>query len=369
MTVHSVSRQEARTIAVHAQALRGADGLTTSEALDQLGCVQIDAIRAVRRSHELAFLSRGHDPGDGFGPSHVNGFETWGHAHSVIALKYWPLLESRRRAIREHGLTGPQVDTEVCERVLATIRNEGPKTLTELENARGTGWERSSPSRAACEWLLSVGDLVVSDRNEKWQRVYSLAREAIPAPLLRDELSDEDCRRGLVDVSLRALGIATSRHIADYFRIHHPSVQRLLRGSDALTATVDGSDEVWYLHSETMPATLDDDSITPLSPLDSLVWTRQRQRELFDRDYLLESYKPAAKRQFGYFGMPMLQNYRIVGRVAARRAGSALTVEALQSDVPLSTESMDDLCHLLMSWTACEAVDTTTTKWMVDDLP
>ena len=61
-----------------------------------------------------------------------------------------------------------------------------------------------------------------------------------------------------------------------------------------------------------------------LSPFDRLVFDRKRMAELFEFDYQLEMYKPAAKRRWGYFALPVLHGDRLVGKLDAtadRKAG------------------------------------------------
>jgi uncharacterized protein YcaQ len=75
-----------------------------------------------------------------------------------------------------------------------------------------------------------------------------------------------------------------------------------------------------------------------LSPFDRLVHDRQRMAELFEFDYQLEMYKPAAKRRWGYFALPILYGDRLVGKLDAtadRKAG-VLRVAAVHEDVPFS---------------------------------
>jgi uncharacterized protein len=75
-----------------------------------------------------------------------------------------------------------------------------------------------------------------------------------------------------------------------------------------------------------------------LSPFDRLIHGRKRSVELFEFDYQLEMYKPAAKRRWGYFALPILYGDRLVGKLDARadRQGGVLTVHAIHQDLPFS---------------------------------
>jgi hypothetical protein len=75
-----------------------------------------------------------------------------------------------------------------------------------------------------------------------------------------------------------------------------------------------------------------------LSPFDRLIHDRKRTLELFEFDYQLEMYKPAAKRRWGYFALPVLHEDRLVGKVdaTADRRGGVLRVSAIHEDVPFS---------------------------------
>ena len=58
--------------------------------------------------------------------------------------------------------------------------------------------------------------------------------------------------------------------------------------------------------------------------------------ELFEFDYQLEMYKPAAKRRWGYWAMPILYGDRLVGKLdaTADREAGVLRVDAIHEDEP-----------------------------------
>jgi uncharacterized protein YcaQ len=96
---------------------------------------------------------------------------------------------------------------------------------------------------------------------------------------------------------------------------------------------------------------------TLLSPFDPLVWDRQRARELFDFDYTIECYTPAAKRRYGYFTLPILHRGQLVGRLdpKAHRAQGVFEIKALylEPGVPVSEELVAGLAaalHRLAAW-------------------
>jgi uncharacterized protein YcaQ len=100
-----------------------------------------------------------------------------------------------------------------------------------------------------------------------------------------------------------------------------------------------------------------------VSPFDRLVFDRDRLRDLFGFEYILEMYKPAAKRRWGYFALPILHGDRFVGKLDAkadRRAG-VLRVHAIHEDEPFTggiAAAVDSEIDDLARWLGLEVVGT-----------
>jgi hypothetical protein len=126
-------------------------------------------------------------------------------------------------------------------------------------------------------------------------------------------------------------------------------------------AVVEGVKGEWRID----PAYLVDDfegRTALLSPFDRLVHDRVRTQELFDFEYALEMYKPAGKRRWGYFALPILHEDRLVGKLdaAADRKASVLRVNAIHEDVKFTramTKAVLAELEDLASWLGLSAIE------------
>ncbi|MFD9575721.1 winged helix-turn-helix domain-containing protein [Streptomyces sp. NPDC059982] len=331
-----LSLQDARAIAVTTQGLHTDSApLGAEDALHHLSCIQLDTISVVRRSHELVQLARGVPVAEA---QHLISeanppvlFEYWAHAASLMPLSLWPLFAFRRRGYAAKGWSGPTVDPAAVEHVRAVLTERNAVTITDLGGAKGSGWERSSANKWALEWLLATGELACVHRRG-WQRVYQRAETVIPGDILLSEPDEAECLRSLARLALQALGVATTEDIADYFRLPPRKVAACMATlEEATPVRVEGwPDRAWVSPEALEPLRLDHEACTPLSPFDSLVWHRPRMRRLFGVEYLLEAYKPAVKRECGYFGMPVLVGTTVVGRLAVRASKGTAVIEGHQ---------------------------------------
>ncbi len=94
---------------------------------------------------------------------------------------------------------------------------------------------------------------------------------------------------------------------------------------------------------------------TLLSPFDRLIHDRKRTIELFKFDYQLEMNKPAAKRRWGYFALPILHGDRLVGKLDAHadRTSGVLRIDAVHQNIefiPTITDDVDREIQHLAQW-------------------
>jgi uncharacterized protein YcaQ len=299
--------------------------------LDHLGAVQLDTISVLARSHELVAYARyGAIRREAIEAAYWDGgeaFEYWSHAACILPIEAWPLFAFRRRHYRARGERWHRVPTHELDGLLATIRDTGPVTTSDVGGAkRGGEWWDWSAAKVGLEWLLDIGEVVVT-RRVGWRRTYDLAERAVPDDLRHDDLDDAACHAALVDAGARLMGIGTAADIADVHRLPMSAVVRHAQEAGLVPVRVPGWPRAWahptaleYLES----APRDRHRTTLLSPFDPLVWHRDRAERIFGMRHRIEAYTPAHQRVHGYFAMPVLHGGRLVARVDPKREGRVL---------------------------------------------
>jgi uncharacterized protein len=223
-------------------------------------------------------------------------------------------------------------DNDACRvDILARLRAGGPLVSRELPDTcvrpwRSSGWTNNRNVTQLLESMVLRGEVAVAGRQGA-ERLWDLAERVYP-----DEpaVPRADAARRRDEKRLRALGIA--RATGPECPVEPADV-----GEAGVAAVVDGVKGTWRVD----PAHLDQPFTARaalLSPFDRLLHDRKRAVELFGFDYQLEMYKPAAKRKWGYFALPILYADRLVGKLDAtadRKAG-VLTVNAVHGDVPFT---------------------------------
>ncbi|MGH3064045.1 MAG: DNA glycosylase AlkZ-like family protein [Gaiellaceae bacterium] len=295
-----VTQDEARRIAVRAQLLDG----SATDVLDtvrRLGFLQLDPISAVAQPQHLVLWSR-------LGP--VDRLELDRLLWDERKLFEWnafiwpiedlPLIQARMRARWGHykrerwAMQFLKEQSSLRRYVLRELERRGPLLSRELEHPDTRASERYVwwGTRAQLTWMLELlhlrGRIAVAGRRGN-QRLWDLADRWYPET---ETVPAAEAKRALAEKRFRSLGVRLEKG-------------RWLANPDADARPVGRR-------------------ITFLSPFDRLIHDRDRAEALWDFRYRLEMYVPKAKREYGYYVLPILRGDDIVGRIEPvfdRKAG------------------------------------------------
>ena len=342
--MRTISLPALRRLALAAQGYtprsRRATTREVEEAIRRASCIQLDSITAVERSHRIALGSRvGAYPRETVSRLLGQGriFEYWAHEACLIPVEEWPLFRPVMR--NDHPWRGDVIGEhpELAAEVRAVVRERGPIASREFDGSGSGGMWNWKPAKVMLEALWNSGEVVIAGRVSGFQRLYDLAERVIPREVLDAPEPDEATRlRELTVRAVRSRGALTESGVVEHWRLKG-GVARIRAAVDALVHDSalerlhvdDGEADVL------VPSGTDLDPPRPiagvlLSPFDNLLWDRTFARRVFGFDHLIEVYKPAPQREYGYYVLPLLWRDRIVGRAdlkSERRQGT-LVVKA-----------------------------------------
>ena len=343
--MHQLTRKQARRIAVSAQWLHRDRPPGLLDLVRRLTLLQVDLTMAVAPSAELVAWSR-------LGPA-------FAAADLAKALENQALVEYRalirpaedlalyragmaawdenssmlggwRRANRDWVAAnkGCRLD------ILHLLRAEGPLPAREIPDTcevswKSTGWTNNRNVLRLLEFMEVRGEVAVAGRQEGKgrDRLWDLAERVWPDDTV---VPAAEAARIRAERRLVSLGIARERG-------PECPVEPQDVGAVGEPAVIEGVKGTWRVD----PALLGQPfrgRTALLSPIDRLVYDRKRMVEIFGFDYQLEMYKPAAKRRWGYYALPILHGDQLVGKIDATsdRPEGVLRVDAIHEDVPFT---------------------------------
>jgi uncharacterized protein YcaQ len=343
-----LSADEARRIALAAQGFdRKRPKKPTRQHLrrmfDDVGVVQIDTVNVLVRAHEMTVFSRlGPYPRGWLDQAVADGelFEYWAHGTSYIPTEHQHLHRWRQAHYSDHPSPHSIVvrKPEVVAGILSQVKRRGPLHLSEIEGRvkkRNSQWWDWDDAKQALEHLFVTGQLAVTRRPD-FGKLFHLPEQVIPgAALATPTPAVETARKELTLQAARALGVATVNEIAfvHYQRLPKARawIDELVEEGRLVRAEVEGWRKPAFLHPEAAERAPKSFSGRHLvGPFDPLMWNRERIGRVFQFDYVLEIFVPAAKRLWGYYVYPFLYNGHFAARVdlkADRQAG-VLRVQA-----------------------------------------
>ncbi|QJU56035.1 crosslink repair DNA glycosylase YcaQ family protein [Herbiconiux sp. KACC 21604] len=338
--------------------------------LRRLGLLQIDSVNVYERSHYQPVFARlgGYDKALLDRLTYGKGVtEYWAHEASFLPVETLPLMDWRKAHYREWYRTHPESwgasNEKTIEWLRAELAEKGPLRASEIEhesNVRQGPWWGWSDVKRGLETMFRQGDVVSAGRT-RFERVYALPEQVLPAEVLNASVSRDDAIAELMSISARAHGIGTLTDLADYFRLKRvdaqPAIDRLVESGELLPVTVPGWGKPAWLHRDArLPRRLEAAAL--LSPFDPVVWERARALRLFDFHYRIEIYTPAPKRVFGYYVLPVLIDDRIPARLDLKsdRQAGVLRVQSAWAEPGLVPDDIPRIADLLRSAAAWQGL-------------
>ena len=357
--MHRLTKQQARRLAVRAQLLDAQRPGDLLSVVRRLTLLQVDPTAAVAPSADLVAWSR---LGASYRPDHLRQalerdrtlFEFDALVRPMSDLGLY-LAGAADRPSYERSRTWLRDNDAFRRDVLDRLDSAGPLASRDIPDTcavpwASSGWTNDRNVTQMLEFLQTRGEVAISGRSGR-ERLWDLAGRVYPAGAEIPSVEEAETRRN--ERRLAALGIARAKARAMPMEPVHV-------GDAGEPAVVDGVKGEWRVD----PRYLDDGfegRTALLSPFDRLVHDRVRAQELFDFEYTLEMYKPAAERRWGYFALPILHGDRLVGKLDAQadRKLSVLRVNAIHEDVTFTramTTAVGKEIDDLAAWLGLEIV-------------
>ncbi len=351
--MHRLSKEEARRIAVRAQLLDARRPKGLLDVVERLTLLQIDPTAAIAPNADLVLWSR---LGSAYDPAELK--QAVEHERTLFE------LDALIRPTGDLGLCfAGASDRPVYEKsrvwlrdndrfkrdILKLLGRSGPLASRDIPDTSAvpwssTGWTNNRNVTQMLELLMMRGEVAIAGRVGR-ERLWDLPERVYPVVEIP---TVEEAERMQNERRLASLGIARAKG-------PKMPLEPIDVGDAGEPAVVEDVKGEWRVD----PAALDGDfkgRTALLSPFDRLVYDRARVQELFDFEYTLEMYKPAAKRRWGYFALPILHGDRLVGKLdaLADRKSGHLRVNAIHEDVKFTAAmrkavqaELDDLARWL----------------------
>lgn len=341
MSADVLSLTEARTYLVGQAGLRTYTRQSVPKLLNQRRCIQLDPLQPIGTNADLVALARlnGIQRGDVYSdllPGHA--FEHFSKERCLIPADRFPLWRDEAAGnprIRQTARM-KQLSEDVLNDVVSEVRERGPIAVADLTD-RGrvtpldySGWKgTANRTTLAFEVLWRRCSVVVTGRQGKG-KVIDVPERALPehhdapanGPFDRIVLIDRVEAAGL-------LSEVSGPHwsmLADARKSDLPN--QLIEDGILERVRLEGARRTYLapagFRDRTYPN--DDGNLRILGPLDPMLWDRKLVQQVFDFEYVWEVYKPAAKRRWGWYVVPLLHHGRLVGRLEARAADGVLVV-------------------------------------------
>ncbi len=360
VAAHRLELAEARRIAIRAQLLDAKRPTDLLDVVDRLTFLQIDPTAAVAPTADLVAWSR---LGSTYRPADLQQAQEQDRTLFELDALIRPMGDLRlfladmtARPTGEKARDWLAANDRFRRDILERLGESGPLLSRDIPDTSevpwpSTGWTNDRNVTQMLEILALRGDIAISARMGR-QRLWDLAERVYPPDTA--VVPSDEAKRIRAERRLRSLGIARGTGTA-------VPVDSNVVGEAGEPATVEGVRGTWRVDSEQLGRPFEGRTAL-LSPFDRLTYDRKRAVDLFDFEYVLEMYKPEAKRRWGFFALPILHHDRLIGKLdaSADHKASTLRVRAVHQDIPFTrdiTAAVDAEIEALASWLGLEVVE------------
>lgn len=315
-----------------------------AQAIRSIEAVQVDPVAVIAPSHDIVMWGRVND----YRQMDLNQllytdrkFFDYGGGlmiYPIEELPYWRVIMAQNKQTKRWA-TFAQSNGALLDDVRREIRDRGPLRSRDMKGRAVEHYRSSKDTGVALYYLWLTGELMIHSRHGK-ERVYDFFENIAPANL-QNMATQEEAIRFFTRKAISHLGFVTER---DFRRILKSVNNRPVDAKEtaATLAKMLEAETLNYVHLETtneplyflasdtplleslsqgvlplqwMPEkTTTQEAVTFLSPLE-YVSARGRAKKLFDFDYIWEIYKPAEKRKYGPYTLPVLYGDQLVARI------------------------------------------------------
>ncbi len=349
---------------------------STYEIIQHLGYVQIDTISVIQRTHHHVLWTRN--------PKYQLNeltqlskekkiFDYWAHAASYLPMQDYRYSLIRKSQVGDGNGFWYKRDPKNMKYILDRIKAEGALMSRDFKKEKkktDVPWMKS-PINQAMMLLFMEGEIMISER-QGFQKKFDLPERLLPNNVITKMPTEEEYFKYLITRDLRAHGIMKAREFGYLLKIDRKQLKLLLGKmvKEGELEEIEIKERVGETYF-TLPKALDKFSnkkikkkLHLLSPFDNLIIQRKRLKELFDFEYLLECYVPAAKRKVGYFSLPILYGTEFVGQIdlkADRKKKILLVKNLVWENEKKKSDSFlrifNKKINALMHFNNCEEID------------
>jgi uncharacterized protein YcaQ len=339
-----ISKEQAQQFILYIQGLTtDFSSLSSLDVIKKIHNLQIDTISVVARAQDLTLLNRKSDYQEGNVWKLLEEkkiFEFWSHGICLIPMEEYPFYAWKMKYKKANPgnwwKKWQPENQDVIKSVYNYVKKNGPTRSADFkreEERKREGWWDWKKEKMALELLFDQGKLLVAYR-KNFQKYYDISERVLPPGVNTDPLADDELADYLINTVFSSLGLVSYEELRHYigmavfrylWKNNRKSIMNFLqekvKEDKLIEIKIDDINTKHFILKENENAlsklNYKFDQKTPmkfLTPFDNAIRDRDLPLRLWDFDYKIECYTPAAQRIYGYFTLPILDNHSFIGR-------------------------------------------------------